>query len=587
MRLSYVLPRLILLVLVWAFSAFAFDPILRWGMIKGIQKSTRAKAEISSVKTTFFPPSLRVKGVAVADPDNEFSNLLEFSELSFAAVGAALLEKKLVVEEGSLKGLRLGTPRGTSGRLAAKKKEKPSTLAARMQEETASFAVDVAAEGAGSASKNVTAEMKTQYEVKAEDLESVKLAKRLEEQYKKDYEEISARFDDKKYQDALDAIKARADKARKQKNFLKQAREYSKIGKEVKKLNAQFRADKKATEEALDRAKDGFKELEEARRRDQAAVMAKMKLPSMDPGSLARMLAGKAAAEKADRALKFVEMAKKYMPSGAKGVLKNEAPRGRAVHFPKEKTYPSLLVRKLQLTGEMGVEDPLDYSGTIEGITNQPAVYGKPAVAVIKGAKDARRLDFKAVIDARGDELKTVSRLSYTGMPVNKMQLGSPGSLLVDITGGTGSIQADLETEGDKLDGKAAAKLAGATFSPQSGSLKGPMKSAVESSFAGISSAVIEAHISGTMKDPKFKVSTDLANALSRAFNKAMGAELKKAQDAAKRKVDEALKPYKDKLDKLTRSSKAELDGKLKGAEDKVKKSGDKILGGLKKTKLF
>lgn len=578
MRWSYIAPRLVLLLVVWAFSFFAFDPLLKWGLVKGIEKGTKARAEIASVKTTFMPPSLRIRDVTVADPDKEFSNLVQFSELTFAAEGAPLLEKKFVVDEGSLKGLRFGTPRKTSGKLPFAEKEKPSAMVEKMKKESAAVIMDTAA----GARENVTAD----YKVDAGDLESVKLAKQLDESYQKDYDAISAKFGDDKYQAGLDGLKARYEKAKDEKNFIKQAKDYADIGKDVKKLTDQFNTDRKEAEEALARAKDGFKAVDEARKRDQAAVMAKMKLPSMDKESIARMLVGKASAEKADKAMKFIALAKKYMPSGTKGVLKSEAPRGRIVSFPKEHAYPTLLVRKLQLTGELGLEDPLEYTGTIEGITTQPSVYGKPAIAAIKGAKGERKMAFTATLDARGELLKTSSDLSYTGIPVKKMTLGSPSSLLVDITGGTASFEATLKTEGEQVAGKAAAHLSGARFTPQSDSFKGPLRSAVQSSFAGLSSAVIDAGISGTLKDPKLDVHTDLADALAKAFSSAVGAEVKKAQEEARRKVDEALKPYKDKLDNLASSRQAELNSKLKGAGDKLNGEGEKILKGLTPGKL-
>lgn len=573
MRWSYVAPRLALLVLLWAFFFFAFDPLLKWGLIKGIEKGAKAKVEIASLETSFLHPSLRITGLAVADSGSEYSNLLEFSELSFAAEGAPLLEKKLVVDAASLKGLRFGTPRRTSGRLPFVKEE-PSELVESMKAESTGFALDRASEA--------KADISADYKVDPAGLESVKLAKQLEETYQKDYADISARFDEKKYQAGLDELKARFEKAKGEKNPLKQAKDYAEIAKEVKKLTAEFKKDKEEAQAALAAARGAFKAVEEARARDMAAVMAKMKLPSLDTQSIARMLAGPVIAEKTALAMKWMGLAKKYMPANTKGVLKNEARRGREIHFPKEKTYPTVLVRKLELTGELGLEDPLGYNGTIEGLTTQPQVYGRPTVAAIKGAKGARRLDFSASLDATGDTIKTASRLSYAGMPVKELRLGSPASFMVDITGGTGALEATLATEGERISGKAAARLAGASFKPKADNIKAaPLRSAVEASFSGLSSAVIGADISGTITSPKLDVNTDLANALSKAFTGAMGAEVKKAQEAARAKVDEALKPYRARLDSLAAEKQAELGGKLKAAEAGVTDKGEKLLKDL------
>jgi len=578
MRKSYLLPRLILLVLVWAFFFFAFDPLLKWGMIKGIEKGAKAKAEIASLHTTFLPPSLKLTGLAVADSKDAYRNIVEFSELAFSAEGKPLLEKKLVVDNASLTGLRFGTARKTSGKLSFVKEE-PSELVEGLKEESKAFALDRAADVKTDAVKD--------YKVDPAELGSVKLAKQLEENYQKDYKDISARVDTKKYEAALDGLKARYEKARGENNFAKQAKDYAAIGKDVKKLTSDFKKDKEEAEAALARAKDSFKAVDEARKKDLAAVMSKMKLPSMDTQSIARMLAGPLIAEHTATGMKWMNMARKYMPSNSKGVLKNEATRGRAVHFPRTESYPTFLVRKMSVSGELGTEDPLDYKGAIEGLTTQPQVYGKPTTAVIKGAKGARRLDLRATLDAASGEVKTDSRLLYTGMPVRQLQLGSPSSFMVDITGATGAFEGSLKTTGEQLSGKAAVRLTGASFKPKADNIKAaPLRSAVEASFAGLTSALIETGISGTVKDPKLSINTDLANALSKAFSGAMGAEVKKAREEAQKKIDEALKPYRSKLDDTAAARQAELGGRLKDAESKITGGGEGLLKNLTPGKL-
>lgn len=573
MRWSYIAPRLTLLVLLWAFFFFAFDPLLKWGLIKGIEKGAKARAEIATLETGFLRPSLKITGLAVADSGEEYRNMVEFSELSFSAETAPLLEKKLVVDSAALKGLRFGTPRKTSGKLPFVKEE-PSPLVEDMKKESKDFALERASDA--------KAEAAADYKVDPAELGSVKLAKQLEESYQKDYAAISARLDTKKYEAGLEALKARYEKAKGEKNFAKQAKDYAEIGKEVKKLSADFRKDKEETEAALARAKDSFNALEEARRKDLADVMAKMKLPSLDTQSLARMLAGPAIAEKTAKAVKWLTLARKYMPASTKGVLKNEARRGREVHFPKEKSYPTVLVRKLSLTGELGLEDPLEFSGTVEGLTTQPKVYGRPVKAQVTGGKGTRKLFFNTTIDATGERLLTSTQLHLSGMPVKQLQLGSPASFLVDITGGSGALTTSMKTEGEELAAVATARLSGASFKPSAGNIKAaPLRSAVESSFSGLSSALIEADITGTIKDPKLAVRTDLANALSKAFSGAMGAEVKKAREAAQKKVDEALKPYRARLDGLAAAKQAELGGKLKDAESKISGLSDGLLKNL------
>lgn len=583
MRWSYLAPRLVLLVLVWAFFFFAFDPLLKWGMIKGLEKAAGARAEIASVKTTLLPPSLAVKGLAVGDAAAEYSNLCEFSSLEFRMEGRPLLEKKVVVDRASLSGLKFGTPRRTSARLPLAAKEEPSEFAREMQSASRDFAVDRAAA--------VKADALAAYTVAPDELGSVKLARELEKKYEEDYGRLFEKADFRKYQERMDALQAAYEKARAETNFARQAKDYAAAAKELKKLSEDYKRDKAELEAKMAEARAALKALEEARRKDTAGVMAKMKLPSLDKASLARMLAGPAIAGKADKAAKWLAMARKYMPQSATAkTLARESARGRTVQFHKEKAWPSFLVRELALSGELGLEDPLAFEGRVEGITTQPRIYGKPLVADINGARGRRRLQANVLLDAAGEELSARGLVKYSGLPVKDLNLGSPDSVSVGIAG-TGSFDGRLQAQGEDLSGKAVFTVSGASFSPKADAVKSAqLRGALLSSFSGLDSASLWADISGTVSAPKFSVDTDLAAALSSGFSRALGAELKKAQDAAAAKVDAALEPYRKKLDALTSSKEAELREKLGAGEKKLGGFTDdlekKLKGGAGKVKL-
>lgn len=570
MRWSYLAPRLTLIVLVWAFFFFAFDPILKWGMIKGIEKGAGARGEIASVKTTLFPPSLSVKGLAVGDAAAEYTNLCEFASLDFRMEGRPLLEKKFVIDRAALAGLKFGTPRRISARLPRVKKAPPSEFSRQLQAESKDFALDRAAD--------VKADALSAYTVAPDDLESVKLARELEKKFDEDYKRLFEKADMQRYQARMDALKAAYDRARDEKNFARQAKDYADAAKELKKLTEDFKRDKAELERAMAEAKAALKAVEEARRKDTANVMGKMKLPSLDKESLGRMLAGPVIADKADKAMRWAAIARRYMPQSATAkTMAREAARGRVVHFPRDKAWPSFLIRELALSGELNLDAPLAYEGRIEGITTQPRLYGKPLVADIKGAKGARRLQANALVDATGDTLEARAMVSYAGMAVSGLRLGSENSVQVAISG-TGSFAGKLMVKGDALTGGGLFEISGASFLPKADAVKTPqLRSALLGAFSGLNSASVWADVGGTVKAPKFSVGTDLAAALSAGFSRALGAELKKAQDAAAAKVDAALEPYKKRLDALTSSKEAELKEKLGAGQKSMDSFSDSL----------
>ena len=54
-RWSYILTRGFVVASVWAFFAYVFDPLVRMGVIISSQTAVRAKVEIDTFETTFFP----------------------------------------------------------------------------------------------------------------------------------------------------------------------------------------------------------------------------------------------------------------------------------------------------------------------------------------------------------------------------------------------------------------------------------------------------------------------------------------------------------------------------------------------------
>lgn len=111
MKWSYLLPRLALAAIIWTFFAFAFDPLVRSGLVQLSRSATGTKVEIYDLQTGFFPPSIRTGPVAIASPAKDKSYLATFSEMELKLSGRPLLQRNLIVEEASLRGIEFNTPR--------------------------------------------------------------------------------------------------------------------------------------------------------------------------------------------------------------------------------------------------------------------------------------------------------------------------------------------------------------------------------------------------------------------------------------------------------------------------------------------
>src|SRR6185295_11786053 len=115
--LKRALYKLSFLAVLYVLVAVFFDPLLRCAAEMAGGFAAGAKVDIAGLKTGLFPPRLELKGVAVADAAQPMQNVIEFDRAAFTLEGGALLQKKFVVGEAALEGLKFSTPRTTSGAL--------------------------------------------------------------------------------------------------------------------------------------------------------------------------------------------------------------------------------------------------------------------------------------------------------------------------------------------------------------------------------------------------------------------------------------------------------------------------------------
>jgi len=98
------------------------------------------------------------------------------------------------------------------------------------------------------------------------------------------------------------------------------------------------------------------------------------------------LLFGDPVVKKTQQILDYVALGRKYLPTVKKlnGTEKEKSPprlKGQNIFFPFHYRYPKFLIRKVSLSGATAAGDTSQAyfaTGILNGLTNEPSVYGKP-----------------------------------------------------------------------------------------------------------------------------------------------------------------------------------------------------------------
>lgn len=118
MRWKWIVPRVLLVLMIWSFLRWGLDPALRYGLVSGLQSATGARVDVAALRTGFFPPTVTIEGTALASPRRPGRNLFEFERMHLQLEPDSLSHRRFVVESGEVRNLRFDTNRSDDGRLA-------------------------------------------------------------------------------------------------------------------------------------------------------------------------------------------------------------------------------------------------------------------------------------------------------------------------------------------------------------------------------------------------------------------------------------------------------------------------------------
>lgn len=569
-RWSYLAPRALALALVWGFFVLCFDGLAERGVETGASRALGAKVELGGLMTKFFPPKAVVHGFSAADPQQPMTNLVEFSTLRFALEGDPLLKKKFIVEEGALEGLTWGTPRKTSGALAA---YEPSRSEQRL-EAYASKSSDLLGD---LADKTVVKD----YKVKPEDLGVLKAADETAGQWSQRFAAWDTKLRglgaDERTKNVEDKFKRMQDEG----NVAKKIQLAKEVADEAKVLRDEVRETRVGVLGEVARSKSDLDNLERLKDEDIQALESKLKLPSFDTDRLTTYFLGDRLAKRLGKTLGMIQTVRERLP--AKSAPKvHPAARGVNVEFPSGRALPGWWVKHLKLSGEGA---GLKLAGEAKNFSSLPANVDKPATVVLKGQGDGGKMQLFATLDHREERAKDGFLLDWSGFEVPAFQTGDGDGLGVKVSKGKGLLKANIELEGSNLEGKIDFAATGVSLTPSAGDSADPTAQVLAAALEGLDKLVVSVKLSGTLQSPKWELASNLGTAAAKGLERTVGKKIAAQRAKLRAQVDGLYAGKRREMEALlgkvqgTLTNRVDLaDSRLRSLEDRAKAEASKVV---------
>ncbi|VAX38548.1 hypothetical protein MNBD_PLANCTO02-1207 [hydrothermal vent metagenome] len=564
MRWSYLIPRVVIMLLAWAFFAFLFDPLMRVSMISTGQMVAEAKVDIHNVQTKLYPPALEINQVQIANRKKPGVNLLQFDQFRFRLRGNALLRKRFIVEEGTITGLRFGTDRVDSGLLEkfpVEEKSNPKNRFGLLSGKAKALGTEWIDE------LLQRAKMQTSFN----QFESIRLAKFKEREWNARFAIYKKRLMQLKL--TVKQIEQRTKNG--QGNFLEKMENYQVAAQEMQQVleeSNRMRAEFPLLSQIAQR---DFVELDAAKKRDQEKIQQKLNLFKTDGKELTDMLLSSELANRLQKTTAWFQWSKqKY--AGMQQV-KPERARGVDIFFPLENNAPRLLIKKLSLSGELQLgNEVLPFRGVAQGITSESQLYGKPMVLDIN-AQGKSQFRLHSEIDYRTSQPVHRLQLAYIIPSMKEMELGDPDKFGLAISAGQTEWIADIKLTGKQLSGTVKLTQSPVVVVTKMNSVtSSDVSKMLEEAIAGIEQIETTIELGGTLNRPQWKLKSNLGEQIATGISRAMTLKLKQQQQKLAQKLDSEYFKKTNRLRQLMTKEFAVVTSKLKlndqFAQNQIKK---------------
>lgn len=505
-----------------------------------------AKVELDAADLSLFPAGLTLTRLQVTDPKEPMTNAVEIANVTMGLDGLNLLRRKVIVEEMALEGVRLGTPRATSGAT----REVPS-----QEEESGVFSIDLPSLEVPDVKKIL----------EQEDLETVRLIESLKADLKQEKDTWESRLKELPGKAQLAQYKERVKNLKQAKKggvegILGGVGEVQALKQDIEQEIASLKNAKKEFEEKVALLRTRMEEIKTAPKRDIQHLKAKYNISPQGLANMSQTLLGGQIGSWVREGAIWYERVKPFLEGAQALKGKDSGPevqkplrgKGVDVHFKERHPLPDFLIRITKVSVNLDIGD---LAGTVHNITMDQPTLGHPTTFTFSGEQlqGVKSVSLEGalnhVVPANAKDQLSLQAKDYE---LSNLVLSKDDKWPVALTSGLGDIQMNAELAGHGLTAKGEARLKNLELSAGKEGDSNPLRKALTSAVTDISQLSLQADVTGTLEKPAVSLTSDLDRILQNAAGNMVnelaakfGAEL---QSAISAKIAEPMKQLKDTL---------------------------------------
>lgn len=548
-------------------------PLLKHSIEKYGTASAGAKVELQSARVSFEPIGFKLKNFQMTNANKPMTNLFEFERAEVSVDFLKLLMGQVVINDLALEGIQFNTPRKKSGALAGKS---ASTAAG------------------GSSDKNEAVKLKDKLpsvdEIMArEPLLTLQRKAELEQAYAEEKAKLDAVIQQLPKKDVLKIYQQRIqvltqNDIKSLEDALARKQELDSIKQDIRRDKETIKAASTQVKASKQRLQNQVSLLKNAPQEDLKNIKSKYGLSGTGAANISKLLFGEQTGEWVGMAVTGYEQIEPFMGEGedsdggetkAESKAANIRAAGKYIHFPTNDPIPDFLLRKASLEILLDTETVKGtLSGELRDLSTQPNIIRRPATLKLRGS-ELQSLDSVVIegIFNHIDAKNPVDTLTFNinSLSVKEKRLGKSANLGITMAQSKLDIQGQVVIEKGIIDGQVNSHFSNTHFSGQG---KDSWARELIALLGKIESFVLQARVSGQLKDFDVSVSSDIDNQLKAAM-KSRVAEKKgelEAQLMAKlnEQISASLSTSGTELDTLS-NRENQLDGDLRQIDELLK----------------